>query len=136
MKVYIAGRISQRDELQDIRREIWRAGHEVVSTWIDEGQKPQYSLVHGGEQFGKKLAMRDIAQISTADVLIIDTTSPLSADGGGGREFEAGFAFGQFQQKELWRVGPPKNAFHHLVDRSFDNWDEALNFLEELNVDK
>ena len=133
MRIYIAGRISQRDELHDVRRAIWELGHEVLATWIDETPNWNESLVHGGNVYGRSIAMRDLTQISMADVFILDTTSPLAADGGGGREFEAGFAFGQFQHKQRWRVGPPKNAFHHLVDQSFENWDQCLKFLEGLN---
>jgi len=134
MKIYIAGRISQRAALHEVRQRIWEVGHEVVSTWIDECPNWNESLVHGGPTYGLSLALRDITQISMADVLILDTTSPLSQDGGGGREFEAGFAFGQFQHKQLWRVGPPKNAFHHLAVRSFDHWDAAIKTLKELSM--
>lgn len=130
MKIYLAGKLSQREDLHEIRRAIWNSGHEVISTWIDEGG--DYSTGTGGEK-GLSVAIRDLTQISMADVLILDTTAPLSADGGGGREFEAGFAFGQFQHKEVWRVGPLKNAFHNLAVRSFENWDQCLKYLEGLN---
>ena len=133
MKIYIAGRISQRDELHDVRRAIWELGHEVVATWIDETPNWNESLVHGGPVYGRNIAMRDLTQISMADVFILDTTSPLAADGGGGREFEAGFAFGQFQHKQFWHVGPQKNAFHHLADHHFEDWPDCLKYLEELN---
>jgi len=136
MKIYIAGRISQRFELHEVRKKLWELGHEVVATWIDESTNWNESLVHGGPIYGKKIALRDISQISSADLVILDTTSPLSADGGGGREFESGFAFGQFQHKQWWRVGPPKNAFHHLVDRSFDDWNDCLEYVRRDEIGK
>lgn len=74
--------------------------------------------------------MRNLCQISNADLLILDTTSPLSYNGDGGREFEAGFATGQFQHKTIWRVGPVKNAFHYLADKGFETWEECLNELQ------
>lgn len=132
MKIYIAGRISQRAELHPVRLAIWEAGHEVVATWIDESVNWSESRVHGGPIYGKKIALRDIAQISTADLLILDTTSPIALDGGGGREFEAGYAFGQFQHKLFWRVGPPKNAFHQLADREFETWQQAIDELKKV----
>jgi len=127
MKIYIAGRLSQRPELHVIRSKLWEAGHEVVSTWIDEGG--DYSTGFGGNK-ASKIAIRDISQISSADLLIIDTTSPLSQDGGGGREFEFGFAVGQFQHKLVWRVGQVKNSFHALVDESFPTWEACLERLK------
>ena len=129
MKVYIAARLSQRPELHTIRAQLWELGHEVVSTWIDEGG--DYGTAYGGDK-AAKIALRDISQISSADLLILDTTSPLSADGGGGREFEYGFAIGQFQHKITWRVGPVKNAFHALADRQFTTWKECLDYVRRL----
>lgn len=124
MKIYLAGRISQQQELHEVRKQLWQLGHEVVSTWIDEG---------GSKGDRKSLALRDLCQISQADVLILDTTSPLAEDGGGGREFEAGFAIGQFQHKKVWRVGPEKNAFHSLIQKCFNSWNDVYIFLEGLN---
>jgi hypothetical protein len=123
MKIYIGGKLSDRPRLHDVRRKIWEAGHEVVSTWIDEGG--DYSTGFGGDK-AAKIGLRDVCQISSADLFILDTTSPLSHDGGGGREFEFGFALGQFQHKQTWRVGPVKNSFHAMVDRAFETWDEAI----------
>ena len=131
MKIYLAGRLAQRPELHQIRQKIWELGHEVVSTWIDEGG--DYSTGFGGDQ-GAKIGMRDMCQIATAELFILDTTSPLSADGGGGREFEFGFAMGQFQHKKCWRVGPKKNSFHALVDIAFESWTDCLQYLGARNV--
>lgn len=128
MRIYIAGRLSQREELHLVRRDLWKLGHEVVSTWIDEGRDASDET----NDVAIKYALRDISQISQADLLILDTTSPLNFDGGGGREFEAGFAFAQFQHKKLWRVGPRKNAFHALVDRGFENWEECIKELSHV----
>jgi hypothetical protein len=114
MKIYIAGRLSQRNELHDIRKRLSNLGYEVVSSWIDETPQPT----------GIMLALRDLVQIAIADVIILDTTSPLSEDGGGGREFEAGFTIGQFQHSRLWRVGPVKNIFHHLAEQSWSSWED------------
>ena len=128
MKIYIGGKLSDRPRLHEIRKRIWEAGHEVVSTWIDEGG--DYSTGYGGEK-AVKIALRDMCQISNADLFILDTLSPLSLGGGGGREWEFGFASGQFQHKITWRVGPINSSFHALVDKAFENWDDALKCLAE-----
>ena len=127
MKIYIAGRLSQRPELHEIRTKLWAFGHEVVSTWIDE--TGDHAKLDGGIK-AKKIALRDMCQISHADLLILDTTSPIALDGGGGREFETGFAMGQFQHKIIWRVGERKNAFHSLADEEFKTWEECLERLK------
>ena len=126
MKIYIAAKLSDRSRLHDVRKKLWEAGHEVVSTWIDEGR--DYASGFGGNK-AAKIGLRDLCQISSADLLILDTLSPLNMDGGGGREFEYGFAIGQFQYKLVWRVGPIKNAFHAMADQEFNSWEEALKCL-------
>ena len=126
MRVYIAARLSQRPELHSIRKRLWDLGHEVVSTWIGEGGDYQRD-----PRDAKKIAIRDMCQISMADLIILDTTSPISYNGGAGREFEYGFAIGQYQYKDIYRVGPANNAFHFLVDESFETWDELLEFMGE-----
>ena len=123
MRIYIGGKLSDRSRLHEVRRLIWETGHEVVSTWIDEGG--DYAVGFGGK-LATKIALRDMCQISSADLFIIDTISPLTEGGGGGREFEFGFASGQFQHKQLWRVGPVNSSFHTFVDKSFSNWEEAI----------
>ena len=133
MKVYIGGKLSDRLRLHEIRRQVWEAGHEVVSTWIDEGE--DHSFKFGGKK-AYKIAIRDLCQISSADLFIIDTMSPLTAGGGGGREFEFGFAIGQFQHKIIWRVGPVNSSFHSLVDRKFKTWEEAIETLKEIKDER
>lgn len=85
--------------------------------------------------FNRKLAIKDFTEISAADLLIVDTLEPLqtieATSSGGGREVEVGYALGQFQRKEVWRVGPPRNVFHYLVDRAFEDWDACLLALTE-----
>ena len=124
MRFYVASRLSCRPQLHEVRAKLRALGHDVISTWLDESGDYSNSI----EQ-AKKVAMRDLCQISQVDVLILDTTSPISKDGGGGRETEFGFALGQFQHKKLWRVGPAKNVFHHLADMTFDSWKEFLEYI-------
>ena len=124
MKIYIASKYSRQAELHVIKKQIWEAGHEVVSSWIDECFGFDHDQID--EIIGRKFAMRDLCQISMADVVILETLIPLSHDGGGGREFEAGFAFSGYQHKRFWRVGPAKNPFHYLADLTFENWADCL----------
>jgi hypothetical protein len=128
LKIYIGAKWSQREEMRKIRQELFRLGHEVVGTWIDEGDSNDFE---NNAVLQPRIAQRDVTQISIAELFILDTQNPLSEGSGGGREFEYGFAFGQFQHKICWRVGPVRNPFHHLVNDAFDNWSELIECLEK-----
>lgn len=78
------------------------------------------------EIFWKKLAIKDLAEIRAADVMILDTQI---VDDRGGREAEWGFALGQHQRMQIFIVGPGRSVFHTLADRRFDSWDECLDFM-------
>ena|SRR3990167_1345825 len=95
-------------------------GHEVVSTWLDEVKRPP-SMPES--LFWKKLAMKDLAEIRSADLFVLDTHIGSER---GGKEVEFGFALAQFQAMLLYIVGPLRSVFHELCDRRFDTWEEFL----------
>jgi len=124
-KVYIAGKLSQREELHSVRERLWKLGYDTTPFhWIDD-----HNNGHGAE-WAHQIALRDLDWIASADIVILDTTKPFSPDSGGGREFEFGYAAGK---KMLWRVGPLKSAFHSLATRSWGSWEAMLADLEERN---
>lgn len=118
MKIYLAGKLSQREVYHNYRKKLWMLGYEVTSGWIDE-------VTNGnGAAHAQQIAMRDLAWIAESDVVLLDTTEEIaSSGGGGGREFEWGFACGK---KLLWRVGPKRSAFHSLAQREWLNWEALL----------
>lgn len=122
IKAYIAAKFSQRAALREVAQRLLPVGIAVNARWIWEDEKDFHELV---EADAIDLAARDIEDISTSNILIIDTTEPLSHDGGGGREFEMGYAISD--GKDIWRVGPVKNVFHFMVARHFMNWEELIN---------
>lgn len=123
-KIYIASFFNTRQRLRPIRDELWKLGYEITSTWLDETAKPHGMKLH---EFFRKLAIKDIAEIYRADILIIDT---IDVTPRGGREVEFGVALGSFQNKLLYLVGPTRNVFHELVDQAFVDWDECLHFMK------
>lgn len=125
MKVYIAARFEHRPELRPYRDRLWAMGHQVVSTWLDEVARPEGMTK---AVFFKKLALKDVAEIKSADVLILDTHIPSER---GGKEVEYGIALGGFQHQQIWVVGPQRNVFHFLADQVFDNWQECLAYIEQ-----
>lgn|SRR5574341_31339 len=110
-----------------IAAQIRSLGHDVTCNWIyDTGSYDQDAII------GRKIAIRDLCNIADADVLVLDTVTQVAQDGGAGKETEFGFAIGYYQNKHLWRVGPVKNVFHQLVDKSFSTWAEFIQYLESL----
>lgn len=125
VKVYIASFFDTRERLRPIRDQLWKMGHEVLSSWIDEA--PRVAAMTEAE-FARKTAIKDLAEVKQAELLILDTLE-VSPRGGGGREVEYGVALGHFQTKLVFHVGPIRNIFHHLADRHFDSWPEVLDHL-------
>lgn len=117
MKIYIAGTFNDRDELRKEAIQIWDVGHEVVSSWLNEVSRPA-CMDHA--TFHRKLAIKDIAETKSADLIILD-----NRQSSGGKNCELGIGLGEFQNKLLWLVGEPTNVFHWLVDRQFKNWVEV-----------
>jgi hypothetical protein len=123
MKIYIASRWSNRTFLHVIRRRLNKLQHQVVSSWLDEVDTNDFSP---DSDFHRRLAIRDMVEISSANLLILDETEPLVALSGGGREVEYGFALGQFQNTATWLVGKPRNPFHFLAGAIYPSWNEVF----------
>lgn len=94
-----------------------------MSTWLNEVAKSPYL---NQEEFFRKLALKDLCEIRSADLLILDTAE---ASERGGKEVEFGFALGHYQGKLVWIVGAARNVFHHLADKRFDTWEDCVDFL-------
>ena len=119
----MAGSFVSRQRLRPIRDQLWEMGHEVVSSWLDEVAKPANMTQ---KEFYKKLAMKDISELKSADLLIIDLCDPSTS---GGRDTELGVALGSFSSKQIYTVGPVKSVFHELVDKQFETWESCLEFM-------
>src|SRR5688572_21690224 len=126
MKVYIGASFSSRNRIRPHRDAIWALGHEVVGTWLDEVARPDFM---SEDQFNRKLAFKDLNEISSASLVIIDTIERSST---GGSDSELGFALGQYHKKSVWVVGPKRSVFHQLADQHFEGWDSLLITLSQL----
>ena len=127
MKIYIAASFTSRNRLRPIRDKLWEMGHEVTSTWLDEVAKPDPMTQN---EFYKKLALKDITELRTANLVIVDLLDPSTS---GGRDTELGLALGCFQSKQIYLVGEPASVFHQLSDKMFSNWEHLLLYLEYEN---
>jgi len=101
---------------------LWKMGHEVVGTWLQETHKPS---IMTSEEHKRKLAIKDLTEVKSADLVILD-----NRQSSGGKNCEWGFGLAGFHYKLLWLVGEPSNVFHYLADKQFSTWEECL---EELN---
>lgn len=100
-------------------------GHEVVSTWLDEVAKPE-----GMEEreFHRTLAIKDIAEVFSADCIILDLDEPSTT---GGRSVEWGVALAPRQAKLKYVVGLNRyGVFYQLADQQFTNWDQLFTYFE------
>lgn len=123
MKVYIAGTFANRNKLRPVRNQLWEMGHQVVSSWLDETSKPAFMTA---EEYQRKLAIKDLCEVSSADLIIVDCESI-----SGGKNCELGFSLRGFHNHIIWTVGDPNNIFQVLVDRHFDTWKDCLKFALE-----
>lgn len=124
MKIYLAASFDSRFTLRPIRDQLWKMGHDVVSTWLDESVPPPGMST---EVFNRKLGLKDLAESASADLVIVDLLEPSTT---GGRYVEYGLALGRFQRQMVWLVGLAQGVFHYLADERFNSWDECLAHLE------
>ena len=82
----------------------------------------------GEHEFMRKLAIKDLTEIRSADLLVVDTFMPSET---GGKEVELGFGLGLFQSKLVYIVGPLRNVFHYLADANFLSWEDFLKDMED-----
>jgi nucleoside 2-deoxyribosyltransferase len=120
MRVYLAARFLRRYELQGYRADLQRAGHTVVSRWID--------LAEEVEADARKCARVDLEDIELADTLISFPDPPRSTNTRGGHFFEEGYAYARGRRVII--VENRSHLFHRLSAVEFlPTWPEAIRAL-------
>src|ERR1039458_5847414 len=125
-KIYIAAKFARRLDMRPIADRLWNLGFEIVSSWLNEVKKPDWMTE---EEFYKKTAIKDLCEVSKADIFLLDTAV---ASETGGKENEFGFALGHWHQKAIYIVGPARSVFHSLADKVFTDWESCIDFLTKL----
>jgi len=109
--------------MEVIRGDIESSNHDVVSGW-HRMRSPRLEV---NDPRLKQRAMRDLADIREADIVI----AFLGSDGSqrGGRHFELGYAVAL--RRPVWLVGKIEHAFHTLVPEcaQYENWEQCLAYL-------
>jgi hypothetical protein len=122
VKVYISGSWNARNRLRARAERLRAAGHQVLSTWLDEQDKPPHLT---NAQWLKRVAERDVAEVVASDVVIMDVDD-LSTTGG--RYVEWGVACNPHATQLRVLVGcPPElDVFGKLADAWFPDWASLL----------
>lgn len=150
-KIYLAARYSRREELCGYAEDLKRAGHSVMSRWLegnhqiadngmpigDDGE----ALVEGFSDSEKAMflrqqfAMEDLRDIDYSEMLIAFTEPPRSSASRGGRHVEFGYALAQ--NKPILIVGHKENVFCWLPDPylvwTAMNWEVAKRLVEVIS---
>jgi hypothetical protein len=116
VRIYIAARYARIAEMWDIRTRLQNAGHTVTSSWLS-----------GRHEENEASALLDLADIDSSEVVMVFTDPRGSKNSGGGRWFEAGYAYGR--HKKIIFVGEPEIIFCHLRIRLFADLTAAIAYL-------
>jgi nucleoside 2-deoxyribosyltransferase len=111
-KVYIAGRYSQKVELNGVASLLRDNGHVVTASWLEEDYAPNITLDQVPDDDLAQLAVVDIQDIQMADTLAFFSCDPATPTHRGGRHVEMGVAIAL--NKQIIVVGPKENIFHYL----------------------
>jgi len=131
LKVYLACWFTDQGVMKAKADELKTINIDCTSSWVNEEHQPQrregnYKLDE--MVFKKSRAIEDIRDIDRADVLVQFTRERDNPAPGGGRIFEAGYAYGK--GKHVVFCGPTENVFCLLPDtKRFDTWEEVKNYL-------
>lgn len=123
MRIYLASNWGSKERIKEIKRVIeLMPGHTVCSGWLEEDNGQNFESLTDAQR--QEYSYRDLGEIVSADLLIIDTMEPSPS---GGREIEMGFAMGR--GTAVWTVGPDRNIFHSVASLKFSSWNECLDYL-------
>ena len=124
MRIYLAGRFSDRVFLCPVRERLVQMGHAVVSHWLDRVDAREPERTWGDSGYAVECAQEDWADLLGADWVILSTETN-SPDTRGGRYVELGIALEWGMRIGL--VGPRTNVFTYLPEVEwFATWGKLL----------
>ena len=130
MKIYTAASFSEQNRIRQYKEPLFHLGHSVLSTWLDEQVKPEGM---SDEQFGRKMASKDLQEIAAADCFILDLEAPSKTMG---KMVELGFALAK--HKLIYIVAPEGyftngHIFCMLADQRFEDWQALLSHFAKVH---
>lgn len=133
MKVYLAARYSQKEQMKEYAQQLRELGVEVTSRWLEEPHAPNTTLDQVPKEELATYAFHDCQDISRADVLIFFAQDPNTPTVRGGRHVEFGIALSLGML--IWVVGPKENIFHYSSGvYNFASWIDLLAFLNQPEI--
>jgi nucleoside 2-deoxyribosyltransferase len=132
MKIYTAATFGEQNRIRGHKETLFTLGHSVLSTWLEEQIRPNGMT---DEQFGKKMAIKDLQEIAAADCFILDLENPSKTMG---KMVETGFALAKHK---LFYVVAPKGTltgghiFLFLADKIFESWTDLFAFFKDNHTD-
>ncbi len=134
-KIYVAARYARRTEAAVTAMLLRSSGFIVVSTWHD-GEKDDIAGDYTSKEEGKMidLAIKDMQEVSDANIVLSLTEPAGSTNMGGSRhvEFAMGYAWG----KTCVLIGQKELLFHRLPGvLQFDTIYDCINDWEKLQAD-
>jgi len=107
MKIYLAARYARMAEMAEIAKTLTEKGHIVTSQWVT-GKEEATGMTR------QEAALMDVADVRRADVLVFFAEPHGSANIGGGRHWEFGYAYGRL--KPCYVVGEAEQVFCELPE--------------------
>lgn len=128
MKIYTAASFTEQQRIRQYKEPLFQMGHSVIASWLEEQVKPQGMT---DEEFGRKMAAKDLQEVASADCLILDLEAPSKTSG---KMIETGFALAK--HKLIYVVAPEGtmtkgHIFLLLADRIFPSWNALLEYFRE-----
>jgi nucleoside 2-deoxyribosyltransferase len=128
IKIYTAATFQEQERIRHNKETLIKLGHSVLSTWLEEQIKP---VGMTDEEFGRKMAMKDLQEITASDCLILDLENPSKTMG---KMVEFGFALAK--HKLVYVVAPGDtltkgHIFCLLADKVFASWDELFEYFRK-----
>ena len=135
LHVYLGGAFEAKNRLMGIRDVLETIPDvKVISTWLNQPANDGVGLNEGEGTLVEKAteyATRDLDEVFGADLFILDTIQT-NDRGGKDTEFGAAYASGV----TTWLVGPHRNVFQRLVDKRFESWEPAVEYLKAGGIDE
>jgi nucleoside 2-deoxyribosyltransferase len=122
--VYLASGFRQRNELRKLAIMLEEKNITTCSSWIWIDKRPDRTD-QDWNQFAPKIAIKNLADLLSADILVLDTNG-IAPDNNGGCHFETGFMLAR--EKPIYIIGQRGNTFHWLLEDEdiFNNYEELI----------
>jgi nucleoside 2-deoxyribosyltransferase len=120
-KIYLAARYPRMQEMKKHAKQLRAAGHQVTAQWVDGAEEEMPRVVS---------ALMDWHDVERSNLVVSFTEPYRSANVGGGRHVEFGFAYAL--GIENWIVGEQETIFHCLPEiRQFSSFEAVLQALKD-----